>query len=608
MSRPILGTDATGRACPINLDRLIETRLVLAAISGGGKSHALRRILEQTHGHVQHIVIDPEGEFFTLRERFPYILAGRNGDCPAEVKSAGLLATRLLELRVSAIVDLYALTADPRNPNSRTHFVKAFLDSLLNAPQHLFHPCLVVIDEAHKFAPEKGEGEAISGGSVINLMADGRKKLLCGLLASQRISKLDKSAIAEAHNMMIGKSTLDVDVTRAMKNLGFRQGQETTIRHMQRGHFWTYGPAISDEVVDILVGDTQTSSPKFGARLTKPAPPSQEIAGILGKLADIPEEAEKRLVTEAELRAECTSLRKELAAIKRATIAPTLPLKLVATEDKLKARFEKGVTAERRRISAELSKALRLAEKELAKVLPIAITVKTGENEFNYAYPTIPLDNVRAAIAALDRTAPMPAVEEVPQLIDSRPATPVSREPFQPMTGRHAQNIAASNGELSGPARKILAALSQLEALRFPKAPRTLVALMVGYTNTASTGFAKAVSHLSATGNISYPNSNEMALTDAGRQLCPEVDAPMTAQDLHRQTLDLLGGKKAEMLKLVLEAYPEAMSKDDLMRATGYSNEASTGFVKALSALSGFGLVEYPQRGFVRAKDFLWLK
>src|SRR6185312_7752861 len=83
----------------LDLDRLLETRMFLCANSGAGKSWALRRIIEQTHGHVQQLIIDPEGEFRTLRERFDYLyVAGKDGDIPADPRSAPLLCRRLMEL------------------------------------------------------------------------------------------------------------------------------------------------------------------------------------------------------------------------------------------------------------------------------------------------------------------------------------------------------------------------------------------------------------------------------------------------------------------------------------------------------------------------------
>src|SRR5438874_13784069 len=111
-------------AVSIDLPTLIDTRLLVQSNSGGGKSWLLRRILEQSHGKVQQIVIDMEGEFSTLREKYDYILAGKGGDVPVSPRSASLLARRLLELHVSAILDLYEL-----HSYERKSFVKLFLDA-----------------------------------------------------------------------------------------------------------------------------------------------------------------------------------------------------------------------------------------------------------------------------------------------------------------------------------------------------------------------------------------------------------------------------------------------------------------------------------------------
>jgi hypothetical protein len=77
--------------------------------------------------------IDLEGEFATLREQYDYVLAGKDGDTPADPRSAGLLAKRLLELHVSAIIDLYDL-----HHQERKHFVRLFLESMINAPKQLW--------------------------------------------------------------------------------------------------------------------------------------------------------------------------------------------------------------------------------------------------------------------------------------------------------------------------------------------------------------------------------------------------------------------------------------------------------------------------------------
>jgi hypothetical protein len=261
----IIGTDNSGRDVRIQLDRLVESRMLVQANSGAGKSWALRRILEQTHGKIQQLVIDVEDEFHTLREKYDYVLAGRHGgDCPADVRSAPLLARRLLELGASTIMGIYELQA-----HDRIRFVRLFLESLINAPRDLWHPVLVVVDEAHVFAPQVGEAE--SAASVIDLMTRGRKRGFCGILATQRISKLHKDAAAEANNKLIGRSALDVDMKRASDELGFStREQQNSLRTLRPGEFFAFGPAVSDVVTLVKVGPVETTHPKAGQRAAAP--------------------------------------------------------------------------------------------------------------------------------------------------------------------------------------------------------------------------------------------------------------------------------------------------------------------------------------------------
>jgi DNA helicase HerA-like ATPase len=174
----------------IDLPTLLKTRLLVQANSGGGKSWLIRRILEQSQGKVQQIVIDLEGEFASLREQFDYILVGSEGDTPANPSSANLLARKLLELNVSTIIDVYELPL-----KERRRFVRLFLEGMIHSPKDLWHPCLVVIDEAHVFCPEKDQSE--SADAVISMATLGRKRGFSVILATQRISKLHKDAAAE---------------------------------------------------------------------------------------------------------------------------------------------------------------------------------------------------------------------------------------------------------------------------------------------------------------------------------------------------------------------------------------------------------------------------
>src|SRR5579885_2123176 len=194
MSAIILGENAK-----LDIDRLLSTRLLVQANSGKGKSHLLRRIAELFFGKVQVIIIDPEGEFATLREEYGYVLVGKGGETPADPRSAALVAHKLLELKASAVCDLYEM-----KPAMRHEWVAKFIDAMIDAPKNLWHPCVVIVDEAHVFCPEKGAGESQASEAMIGLATRGRKRGFACIFATQRLGKRRKVAAAELLRVMIG--------------------------------------------------------------------------------------------------------------------------------------------------------------------------------------------------------------------------------------------------------------------------------------------------------------------------------------------------------------------------------------------------------------------
>ena len=57
-----------GQSALLDLEELLATRLLVQGNSGSGKSHLLRRLLEQSANLVQQAIIDPEGDFVTLAD------------------------------------------------------------------------------------------------------------------------------------------------------------------------------------------------------------------------------------------------------------------------------------------------------------------------------------------------------------------------------------------------------------------------------------------------------------------------------------------------------------------------------------------------------------
>lgn len=225
----------------------------------------------------------------------------------------------------------------------------------------------MVIDEAHVFAPEKGQSEAM--GAVIDLATRGRKRGYCAVLATQRLSKLHKDAAAECNNKLIGRTGLDIDRKRAAEELGFTSKEATlALRQLEPGEFFAFGPAISPEVTKVQISAVSTSHPKAGDRiLTEPTPPTAHIKSILSKLAGLPEEAVTEAKTIEAVQAQNRQLRHELTLAQQVQPAPNKEQIDKAVAEAL-AHKERLFTDERKRYEQTLN----VVQEKLAHIAVLA--------------------------------------------------------------------------------------------------------------------------------------------------------------------------------------------------------------------------------------------
>ncbi|WP_158808909.1 ATP-binding protein [Beijerinckia sp. L45] len=247
---------AGDRPGTLDLVELLATRLLVQGNSGSGKSHLLRRLLEQSAGLVQQAVIDPEGDYVSLAERYGHIVIEATGD-DAELTQ---IAARVRAHRVSVVLSLEALDAE-----AQMRAAAAFLGGLFEADREQWYPMLVVVDEAQIFAPAAAgevsdEARRLSLGAMTNLMCRGRKRGLAGIIATQRLAKLAKNVAAEASNFLMGRTFLDIDMARAADLLGLERRNAETFRDLPRGHFVALGPALSKRPLTIAIGPTTTGS------------------------------------------------------------------------------------------------------------------------------------------------------------------------------------------------------------------------------------------------------------------------------------------------------------------------------------------------------------
>lgn len=584
----------TAAALTCDIGTLIDTRMLVQANSGGGKSFVVRRILEQTHAHVQQLVIDPEGEFATLRERFDYVHAAAvDGDAIANPRSAALLAEKLLELRASAILDLYELQA-----HDRIRFVRLFLEALINAPKKLWHPVLVVVDEAHVFCPQAGQAE--SAAAVIDLASRGRKRGFCAVLATQRIQKLHKDAAAELNNKLIGRTSLDVDLARASDELGFTKARWPELKQLPAGQFFAAGPAFSVPGVTLVqVGGVQTTHPKAGERIAFAAPPpTAAIRALLPQLSDLPAEAEERERTSEELRAEVRRLEGELEDL--AAHAPVVDVasraRIEELEDLLKrASMTGSVLEELGRIREEMqSTTAKLSD----RISACREALHSERTELRAAVGLPSTDAAeRAAIGIGPAKAESAFERHLREATDEAGGDPVEEQRVvaRQIARANSPKLTTPSPGLRKGARAMLVALVAMDR----PLTRAQVATLSGLSPQSGT-FSTYISDLRTAGLVA-DEGNALVATSPGKSLIGR-SAPLRHADLRALWGSKLRAGAKRMLDTLSESYPRGMSRDELARRVEISVESGT-FSTYLSDLVTNGLAERRGREVVASSS-----
>ncbi|MDQ0453736.1 ATP-binding protein [Rhizobium paknamense] len=288
-----MGTVAGGQPAKLDIEELLATRLLVQGNSGSGKSHLLRRLLEQSAPWVQQVIIDPEGDFVTLSDKYGHIVV--DGD-RTDAELIGI-ATRIRQHRVSCVLTLEGLDIEQQMRAAGT-----FLNGLFDAEREYWYPVLVVVDEAQMFAPSVGgdvseDARKLSLGAMTNLMCRGRKRGLAGVIATQRLAKLAKNVAAEASNFLMGRTFLDIDMARAADLLGMDRRQAEMFRDLKRGNFVALGPAMSRRPLPIVIGPVETSARSSSPKLMPLPEAPQDVEDLI--FTPDPEEFNRPVVRRA---------------------------------------------------------------------------------------------------------------------------------------------------------------------------------------------------------------------------------------------------------------------------------------------------------------------
>jgi hypothetical protein len=522
-----------GRAADLDVERLVASRLLATASSGAGKSWLLRKILEEVSAKTQTIVIDVEGEFGSLREIRDMVLAGPAGEVTAELRSASLLCRRIMELNLSAVIDVSELKR-----TDRREYVATFCNTLVDMPRKYWRPCFVAIDETHEFAPE-GERSS-STDAVAMLVSKGRKRGYCLIGATQRLAKLSKDVAAELRNQFVGQMNLDVDLKRAADVLGFPKERWPEIRDLHAGEFFVFGPALNTKQVHkVFAGQVKSTHPRPGqGRIAKPPAPSAKIKSVLGELADLAAKADEEAKTLAEKEQLIRELQRQLKTAGSGQVDQAALQRTIADEVERREAGWKQALADANGVIEQQRTMIEAAGKALSK--PVALHADPP-NAFRFV-------GTRKPIA-----------------IHSKPvAVAVTQTP------------SAGNGDLAKGAREILKAIASQD-----ECSSSEITLLTGYKKTSKGEYLR---QLKAAGYVE--GSDPYTATAAGIAALGSDFRPIptSGPSLRDHWLQKLSGGELEFLKELITRYPSSVDPNELGEAVGYKKTSRGEYLRKLRA------------------------
>lgn len=541
-------------------------RTLVMADTGGGKSYAVRRILEQTHGKTQQIIIDPEGEYSSLREKFDYLIAApHGGDVEATPRYAATLARILREKRTSAVIDIFDLKME-----TRPRFVRLFFEALMNMPKKLNHPLMLVLEEAALFCPEGDKSE--SAAAVKDIAARGRKRGISLIAVTQRIAMIQKGMAAQLKNRLIGSATLDTDVKRIAFELGMTSAEAMKkLSVLKPGEFYAKGPQLTKLVTQVMVGRVITRHPQEGdsSYFAPPKPSKNLIKVIKSAFADLPAEAEREAKTTAELKKEVSILRRELTLAKK-TQRPG-----GVDEKEVEQKIAVAVSRAQKEAEAHYAKQIRVLAGKSSMLLKIIDRAASRLNEAEglrawglekpEKAPGITKDNTKHNIKTKYAAAP----------IDAPKAMKISQA-----------EMSGDEKPLPAGAIKILTALAVRHPLGYTLSQ---IGRAAKYRLKGST-FQEYMRVLKREEFIAE-NGKEFYVTDAGFERSG-IEAGLAPVD-HDEAMEFWKAKitsgESKLLSVIVDAGEDGISREDIGLEAAYSLKGST-FQEYLRGLKRCGL------------------
>lgn len=614
----------TNAAVPLELPCSAATEVItFLATRGAGKSFAAADIAEEVYAAaIQFVVVDPMGVFWGLRSSRDgskpglgvIILGGERGDVPLEPTSGTLIADVVVDTGQSFVLDLSLFDSKA----DQVKFMSAFCERIFyrKGPIEKRTPLMIIVDEADEFAPQKPEkNETVMLSHMIRLAKRGRTRGIGLVPLTQRSAEFHKG-ILDLSSAVVFMRTAGPRDRKAIKDWLKGSAPELIELVDQRfpkldtGSGLVYSPhwLKLEEPLEVKFRLINTydsyKTPEPGEERQAPAKTAAiDLAALGEQIAATVERAKEN--DPAELRKRIRDLEQQLKTSNTprardeafGQIKAELEQEVADLKEQLAERAPVELSAEQ---EAELKRLIERWE-EVGGLPEQIIAMAETFREHVRALANNPTLVTIAELLSNGRPAAPPRLNTTTQR-ETRPAPPPRPGPEAAKTNGVS---GGANSSVSQPQQKLLDALAWFEAVGVP-APRKSPLAAVAGVSSKSSGFRANISALSGLGLVSYPQPGHVALTEEGRGVARPPAYMGTPAELQEAVYRTVSGPQADLLRVLVAAYPDPVDRETLAERAGVSANSS-GFRANVSKLSGFETITYPAPGYVRAADLLFL-
>ncbi len=209
----------------LDLEDIIGQCIGILGIRGSGKTNTAGVILQELlRNNYPLTIVDIDGEYFGLKERYEVLVVGRGEGVEIEVDAdcAEEIAQISMEKNIPVVLDLSGFLSE-----ERTEFLKEYLTALWDLAGKLRRPYIVGIEEAHEFIPQGVKTELKE--LIARLALRGRKRGLGTIIISQRSAKVEKDVLSQAGMLLLHRVVHEVDMRVYTELLPWRKSETKEI-------------------------------------------------------------------------------------------------------------------------------------------------------------------------------------------------------------------------------------------------------------------------------------------------------------------------------------------------------------------------------------------